>query len=389
MKYILSIFLAAAFSVTGCKQSEPTSFTVKGTVDSSLKADSALIFVYASDTIIARAPIVDGKFELKGSISEPQMTRLLYKTTETEAGHEKGFGELFLENADYTVERKDGNAKIKGGKLHDMTLGYESADDFVKALNEYEAATMSVYDGKDDFYEPTPEEKKRIKEKFDAGIALKKKYIASVLDNPDAPILAKVVAIGETPDEEKYPIEKRIEMLDAYEKELGHPSLELNRQRDGYKNLMEGEKTAKTLAPGNMYKDIEVKDANGKTIKLSEVVAKNKFTILEFWASWCGPCRGEIPNLKKAYKKYKSKGLEIYSVSIDEKQEDWIKALKEEDTPWINVVDGSGFKGKMAKDYGILGVPTGFLIGQDGKIVAVSKELRGLDLDRTLSKHMP
>lgn len=389
MKYISSIFLAAAFLVTGCTQSEPTNFTVKGTFDPSIKADSALIFVYASDTIIARAPVVNGKFELKGSISEAQMARLLYKTTETAVGHENGFGELFLENADYTVESKGGNTRIKGGKLHDMVLGYESADDFIKALNEYEAVEAAVYDGKDDSYEPTLEENERIKEKFDAGIALKKKYIASVLGNPDAPILAKVVAIGETPDVGKYPIEKRIEMLDAYEKELGHPSLELNRQRDGYKKLMEGEKIAETLTPGNMYKKIEAKDTEGKTIKLSEVVAKNKFTILEFWASWCGPCRGEIPNLKKAYEKYKSKGLEIYSVSIDERQENWMKALKEENTSWINVLDGSGFKGTVAKDYGILGVPTSFLIGQDGKIIAVSENLRGLELDRTLSKYMP
>lgn len=386
MKYILSFFLAAVFLATGCTQSQPTSFTVKGILDSGLKADSVLILLYARDTIIARAPIVDGKFELKGSISEPQMARLLYKTTETEEGLEKGFGELFLENADYTVERKDGTTKIKGGKLHDMTLGYESSDDFIKAVKEYEAVEDSVYAGKEDLYEPTPEEEKRIKEKFDAGIALKKKYLSSVLDNPDAPVLAKVVALGKMP---YIATEKRIEMFDAYEKELGHPSLELNSQRDGYKKNLEGEKVAKALTPGNMYNEIEAKDASGKMIKLSEVVAKNKFTILEFWASWCGPCRGEIPNLKKAYEKYKSKGLEIYSISIDEKQKNWIKALEEENTSWINVIDGSEYKGIAAKAYGILGVPTSFLIGQDGKIVAVSENLRGLDLDRTLSKYMP
>lgn len=384
MKYISNIFpaflLAAAFSVAGCTQSKPTGFTVKGTTDS--KADSMSIYI-GLDDLVASAPVVNGKFELKGSVTEPQNAEF----AAIQNGEKRSAGRLILENADYTYSRVGKHVKIKGGKLHDRVLGFESGDEYIAAVDDYETTLEKLYaDGsKKDYDDLTQEEKDLVSEKFKAGLAVEDRELNKVINDPEAPVLAKVFALGRIQDSKTYPFEKRIEMFDAYEKELGTPSLELTKLRDVFKNFIEQEKKSETVSVGKMFKDANAKDANGNVVKLSDVVAKNKFTILEFWASWCGPCRGEIPKLKKAYEKYKSKGLEIYSISVDKKTADWKKALAEEKPSWIQVIDAEN----VADEYGIQGIPASFLIGQDGKIVEVSEKLRGAELDKTLSKYLP
>src|SRR5699024_2728385 len=106
-----------------------------------------------------------------------------------------------------------------------------------------------------------------------------------------------------------------------------------------------------------------------------------------FWASWCGPCRAEIPNLKKEYKKYHDKGFEIVSFSLDHKREAWEKALKEEQMPWINISDLKAYTSPIVKDYGISGIPAEYLVDSEtGKIVASLGNLRGDNLGKKLSE---
>ena len=97
--------------------------------------------------------------------------------------------------------------------------------------------------------------------------------------------------------------------------------------------------------------------------------------MLEFWASWCGPCRGEIPHLRHVYQDYKDKGFEIISISIDEKKTDWDKAMKEEKMVWKQLCDPNGFKGPVAQKYNITGVPTCILLDKEGRIFKT--EMRG------------
>ncbi len=135
-----------------------------------------------------------------------------------------------------------------------------------------------------------------------------------------------------------------------------------------------------TLTIGKQIKPFVAKDINGKEFKLEDVIKQNKCVLVEFWASWCGPCRKMIPHLKERYEKYHQQGFEIVSFSIDHVKEAWEKASKEESIPWINTSDLIGRKSPVAGMYGISGVPTSFLVNKDGEILGVNlhgEELNG------------
>ncbi|PTS91989.1 hypothetical protein DBR11_27710 [Pedobacter sp. HMWF019] len=127
--------------------------------------------------------------------------------------------------------------------------------------------------------------------------------------------------------------------------------------------------------------DFTLPDREGKSFKLSSL--KGKLVLVDFWASWCGPCRKENPNLVKAYEKYHSQGFEIVGVSLDDKKEAWIKAIDADKLTWIHVSDLKGWKSNLAKEYGIRSIPTNFLVDRNGKIIA--KDLRGEALEKKLS----
>ncbi|MBK6815762.1 MAG: TlpA family protein disulfide reductase [Saprospiraceae bacterium] len=121
-------------------------------------------------------------------------------------------------------------------------------------------------------------------------------------------------------------------------------------------------------------------DNNSKIFSLSDY--KGKYILLDFWASWCGPCRAENPNMLKAYKKYKKWGFEIIGISLDVDKRKWIQAIKEDNLPWKQVSDLKGGENKVALLYGIESIPMNFLIDPNGIIIA--KNPRGEDLEAFL-----
>ena len=373
----LAVIILAAASVIG--QNNQTGFLVKGILDPDIKTDSIFIYIGFED-LVAKAPVINGGFELRGRVTEPQNAMFAVKID----GQRRRSGNLILENSNYIYSRKGYHIKIKGGDLHDQVLGFESSDIYHKAVDDYEKTVSAIYNGKEDGYEPTADEERTIRDKMRKAISIESEALASIIEGSNSTILAKVFALGRTQDWANYPSEKRVEMFDLYEEQLGHASLELTNQRNSFMAAIEREKVSQTVSTGSTFKDIQGIDMDDNNIKLSEVISKNKFTVLEFWASWCGPCRAEIPNLKKAYEKYRAQGLEIYSISIDKETEKWLKALQEENTKWIQVLDSED----ASKQYGVSGVPASFLIDQNGKIIATSQELRGADLDKTLSKYI-
>ncbi|MEP7165922.1 MAG: TlpA disulfide reductase family protein [Ferruginibacter sp.] len=136
------------------------------------------------------------------------------------------------------------------------------------------------------------------------------------------------------------------------------------------------------LQVGSMAPDFTINDVNNKPVSLSSL--KGKYVLVDFWASWCGPCRGENPNVVAAFNKYKDKNFTILGVSLDEDRSEWIKAIKEDGLSWRQLSDLKGMNSSVVSVYGIDGIPYNVLLDPRGKIIATA--LRGSDLDKKLSE---
>lgn len=140
----------------------------------------------------------------------------------------------------------------------------------------------------------------------------------------------------------------------------------------------------KVLAVGQKAPEFDSIDPNGKVVKLSDF--KGQYTLLDFWASWCGPCRQENPNIVEQFEKYKDKGFTVFGVSLDDSRSAWLKGIKDDKLNWTQVSDLQRWDSEPAQLYKINAIPASFIIGPDGTILA--KNLRGKALGEFLAKHL-
>lgn len=135
---------------------------------------------------------------------------------------------------------------------------------------------------------------------------------------------------------------------------------------------------------GKPFTDLEMNDTEGKAHKLSEYCGKGRYVLIDFWASWCGPCRMEMPNVKANYEKYHDKGFDVVGLSFDNKADAWKKAINDMDLNWIHLSDLKGWRSIAAQTYGIQGIPASLLVDPKGIIVA--RDLRGESLGKKLAE---
>ena len=135
---------------------------------------------------------------------------------------------------------------------------------------------------------------------------------------------------------------------------------------------------------GQQFTDLEMADVDGKMHKLSEYVGNGHWLFVDIWASWCGPCRAEMPNVVAAYEKYHGKGLEIVGLSLDDNKEAWEKAIKSLNMPWVHLSDLKAWKSVVTDVYKVWSIPDNLLIDPQGKIVA--RDLRGENLHANLKE---
>ena len=136
---------------------------------------------------------------------------------------------------------------------------------------------------------------------------------------------------------------------------------------------------------GSIFKNFILPDTSGHKIYLATFESKNKLLLIDFWASWCYPCRHEHPNLISVFAKYHNKNFNIISISLDDDKQAWINAIKADKLAWAQLSDLKGFKSEVAEYYGIKAIPVNFLIDESGKIIA--KNLRGQQVDSTLQNY--
>ena len=140
----------------------------------------------------------------------------------------------------------------------------------------------------------------------------------------------------------------------------------------------------KSISIGSVAPDIILNDTSGVPISLASL--RGKYVLLDFWAAWCRPCREENPNIVENYNNYRSFGFDVYQVSLDRTKEDWVRGIKQDKLPWINVSDLKYYQSEAAELYNVDRIPSAFLLDPDGKIIAKHTDLRGPNLSRKLAE---
>jgi len=168
-------------------------------------------------------------------------------------------------------------------------------------------------------------------------------------------------------------------LMQAYPNNIN--TLDHHQRVSNFKTSLTEEKLKENrLDIGAIAPDFSLPNASGNPVALSSL--RGKVVLLDFWASWCGPCRRELPNLVKAYKKFKAKGFEIYGVSLDKEKEAWLNAIQSDKLTWTQVSDLKFWESPAARLYNISAIPASYLLDRDGKIIA--KNLRGNELETKL-----
>ncbi|MDO5978679.1 AhpC/TSA family protein [Flavivirga spongiicola] len=193
-----------------------------------------------------------------------------------------------------------------------------------------------------------------------------------VKDNPNSIVSAQILSVYST----TWGKEKTTNLFNRFPKEI--------RESNYGQKIARYIELNKDPKIGEQFADFEMADPNGNSIKLSDI--KGKTVLLEFWSSWCGPCRKENPNLVKTYEKFKPKGFEIIAVSLDEDKKSWISAIEKDSLNWLHVSDLKGQANEASLIYGINGIPDNFLIAENGTIIG--RDLRGEKLKQKLTEIM-
>ena len=219
-----------------------------------------------------------------------------------------------------------------------------------------------------------------LKQVFVKKRAFTEKYVGDMNDNHLKALLYA--------DSDLYPFdspEERLAVVEELVDVLGKDHYQAQVILANTRRTVESRRQARSVVVGKVIKDFQAENLAGEAFQLADVMKQNKYVLVEFWASWCGPCRAEIPHMKQAYKHYNDKSFEIVSFTLDDDRDAWQEASDEEQIPWIDVSDLQAYNSPVAQMYGVQGVPANYLVeASSGKILAI--HLRGEALDNKLAE---
>jgi thiol-disulfide isomerase/thioredoxin len=312
-----------------------------------------------SDKKTFDSTVIHGKtFELKGKVDSSYMAVLNVDN--------RPYAILFVENGNIKIDISEDASQqsiATGTKLNDLFDSYNQSMKSIKTkIEELIQYARSQ--------ERTEELNREVNEKYDALSKEVLKVSVDFLDkNPGTLLSAFVLLSAISQGVEDELIQSSYDKLDE----------QVKKSALGNIIQQEVEKTKiKGIEVGETFRDLTMTTPEDKEISISDYAGKGKYVLLDFWASWCGPCRAENPNVVALYKDYKDKGFEIVGVSLDEDKDAWIKGIKDDGITWPQMSDLKGWKSGAATKYRVQGIPFTVLLDQEGKVIATN--LRGDEL---------
>lgn len=372
--YIYCLFLLT--SIQGFTQKK---FVLNGDISGIKEPINRVLLYYrvGGESITDSVEVKNGKYLFNGYLPEPVLARLRAVYPDSANGKKRppifkrDYAAVFLEPSAIYVTNTDSfsNIIVRGSQSN---IAYLQLEEKTKDINAKEDALSKKYA---QLYKEKDEEgMKKLEVQFDSLSADKKKVYKLYLENnPTSPIALFALNQFAGWDIKPEEVEPLFSLLPEQVQEL--PS---------GKELKEKVEIARKTGIGRLALDFTQNDTLGNPVTLSSF--KGRYVLIDFWASWCGPCRKENPQIVKAYNKYKDKGFHVLGVSLDQPnaKEKWIKAIHDDNLAWTHVSDLQYWKNAVAVQYGIQAIPQNFLVDPQGKIVA--KNLSGEELEKKLGE---
>ena len=360
VKFLFSFLFVSCVTVAGFAQQ---GFKITGHLGGTLGGELVLVASGANGLVkLDEAVMVNGDFEFSGNVEGIVPAYIL-----TGGQQQQQIAILMLENLEYTLVSGESGIEVQGGGASQKIWNeFDAINKRIKRENMLmEQESRAAYAQQNQMKLQTLQQQfQKVLEEMGA----KQEELFRI--HKDSPVTAFVIATGMK--------QMDYTSLKTVYDGLGEPA----------KNSLYGQAIAQQLTVfkrvevGSVAPDFKGVTVTGDTVSLHGIQAKVK--LIDFWASWCGPCRQEMPNVCKVYKKYHDSGLEIVGVSLDEKRDAWVKAIEEMEMKWPNISDLQGWRSGFAALYLVRGIPHMVLLDENNRIVA--KNLRGKELEKKIAE---
>ena len=343
MKKVL--VLAALFAATLPTEAQQVKYTINGISKDNGKTVS--LIDRRTNQTVNTATVADGKFSMSGDAEKDALMAIGIR--------ENPWVTLFFnDGTPMTINLND--STLKGSPQNERLVRYDI--DINAPYGNFMMKIQSM----------SAEERKAKELELAGGLMIAMMKMITGIENVFKDERETLIPVAFFSEYQSYLGQEKLDSVLATKPAwASHPIVKGQLDILAYQKSLEEKKQAFV---GQQFIDLEEADPDGKMHKLSEYVGKGKWVLVDFWASWCGPCKAEMPNVVTAYEKYHDKGFDIVGLSFDNKKEPWVKDIAELKMPWTHLSDLKGWKTVASEVYGVNSIPDNLLIDPQGKIVA-------------------